>query len=173
MEQNEILDSPIIQRYLHEIVGTEGMQVALSPHEGEVTDEEIAEDLDMEVNTVRRVLIILNEHKLADYRRVRDQESGWLTYYWTYHYERIPDQLEEYMETLLEMLRKREDYEQQNQFYRCEICQSRHSFDQSVELQFMCPNCSSDLEAEESNMIPDLIKRRRKEIESELQDFND
>ena len=76
MNQQEVLNSPIVQRYLHELVGTEGMQVALSPPEGEVTDEEIAEDLDLEVNTVRRALIILNENKLTDYRRVRDQESG-------------------------------------------------------------------------------------------------
>jgi len=168
MNQREVLNSPIVQRYLHELVGTEGMQVALSPPEGEVTDEEIAEDLDLEVNTVRRALIILNENKLTDYRRVRDQESGWLTYYWIFEYENIPQQLEEHMEELYRMLEKREEYEENNDFYRCSVCRDRYDFSDAYELQFTCARCSSDLNSEESGIILDYIKKRRSEIEEEL-----
>ena len=168
MDQKKIVEKPVVQRYLYELVGTEGIQVALAPAEGEVTDEEIADRIGIDVNVVRRALIILNEYGLADYRRVRDQESGWLTYYWTFHYENIPDKLEEHMEDLLEMLREREHYENQNEFYRCSVCRERQHFADAVDLQFTCPHCSSDLEVEESTLISDLIEKRRKEVEKEL-----
>lgn len=172
MDQKEVLDNPVIQRYLHELVGTEGMQVALSPPQGEVTDEEIAENLDLEVNTVRRTLIILNENNLADYRRVRDQDSGWLTYYWTFTYENIPDQLEEHMERLLEMLEEREEYERKNDFYRCKTCRNRYDFSDAYDLQFTCARCSSDLESEDSDLILDYIKKRKESIKEELADYS-
>jgi transcription initiation factor TFIIE subunit alpha len=168
MDQNELVEQSVVQRYLHELVGTEGMQLALNPPEGEVTDEEIAEDMNLDVNVVRRTLIILNENNLADYRRVRDQDSGWLTYYWAFQYQNIPDQLEEHMEHLVDLLKEREDYERQNEFYRCTVCGERQSFNEAMELQFTCPRCSSDLEVEEYGIL-DLIEKRRKEIEEELQ----
>lgn len=168
MDQEELLENPVIQRYLHELVGTEGMQVALSPVRGEVTDEEIADDLDLEVNTVRRALIILNENGLADYRRVRDQESGWLTYYWVFTYENIPKQLEEHMEELHSMLEERKEYEEKNDFYRCSVCRDRYDFTDAYELQFMCARCSSDLESEDSDRILKYIKKRKEEIEDQL-----
>lgn len=170
MDQKEMVENPVVQRYLHELVGTEGMQVALSPSEGEVTDEEIADRIGIDVNVVRRALIILNEHKLADYRRIRDQESGWLTYYWTFQYENIPEQLEQHMERLLEMLREREDYETGNEFYRCSVCGERQQFNDAMDLQFTCPRCSSDLEVEDSTVLEDLIEERRKELEEELRE---
>lgn len=170
MDQKEIVEKPVVQRYLHELVGTEGMQVALSPSEGEVTDEEIADRIGIDVNVVRRTLIILDEYGLADYRRIRDQDSGWLTYYWTFHYEKIPRQLEKHMETLLEMLREREQYENESEFYRCSVCGERQHFSDAMDLQFTCPHCSSDLEVEESTFIQDLIEKRREEIEQELRE---
>lgn len=170
MDQKQIIDDPVSQRYLHELVGTEGMQVALSPFDGEITDEEIAEQLDIDVKVVRRTLIILNENNLADYRRVRDESSGWLTYYWSFEYQNIPNQLEESMETLLELLREREEYENTNQFYRCEVCRNRESFEDATEFQFTCPQCGSDLQAEDSTILYDLIKKRRQDLEQELQE---
>lgn len=169
MKQEDIIDNPVVQRYLHELVGTEGMQVALSPSEGEVTDEEIAEDIGVDVNAVRRVLIILSENNLADYRRVRDEDSGWLTYYWTYQYQRIPSQLEDYMVRLYEELKKREEYEMNNQFYVCPMCRRQYSFEDSVELQFNCPQCRSSLESVDSERILKLLKRRKKKLKRELQ----
>lgn len=168
MDRQDVLENPVVQRYLHELVGTEGMQVALTPAKGEVTDEEIAEDLDLEVNTVRRALIILNENNLTDYRRVRDQDSGWLTYYWIFTYENIPKQLEEHMEELYRMLEERQEYEQNNDFYRCSVCRNRYDFSDAYELQFTCARCSSDLNSEDSDTIINYIRKRKDEIEEEL-----
>lgn len=168
MSQKEILEEPVIQRYIYELVGTEGMQVALSPPEGEVTDEELAEDIDVEVNEVRRTLIILNENNLADYRRIRDDDSGWLTYLWTFNYGRIPEQLVEEMETLRDKLEERKKFETTNQFFRCEICGQRYEFVEAQESYFTCERCGNELEEDENSQVKELIDKRLEELNSEL-----
>jgi Transcription factor IIE (TFIIE), alpha subunit len=144
------------------------MQVALSPSDGEVTDEELADEIGVEVNEVRRTLIILNENGLADYRRVRDQESGWLTYLWTFRYERIPYKLKEEMEELRDSLEDRLEYERDNQFYRCQVCRQRYDFADAQEVQFLCPSCGNELESDEVEGLEELIEKRLAEINEEL-----
>ena len=123
MAFDDLLSDPVVQKYLHELVGPEGMMVAAAPPEGEVTDEELAEELDLELNTVRRTLLILYENDLASYRRLRDEDSGWLTYLWTFHYDNIPENLEKQMCHLLEGLEERLEYERTREFYR--LCRAR------------------------------------------------
>lgn len=48
----------------------------------EATDEELAEATGIRVNTVRRILYMLNDEGLADFKRIRDPETGWYYYYW-------------------------------------------------------------------------------------------
>ncbi|MUW15780.1 transcription factor, partial [Halorubrum sp. CBA1125] len=45
MAFEDLLNDPVIQKYLHELVGPTGMPVAAAPPDGEVTDEELAEEL--------------------------------------------------------------------------------------------------------------------------------
>jgi len=45
MAFEDLLEDPVIQKYLHELVGPKGMPVAAAPPDGEVTDEELAEEL--------------------------------------------------------------------------------------------------------------------------------
>ena len=48
----------------------------------ERSDEEIAEITDINLNSVRHTLYNLYEHRLAEYRRIKNNETGWLTYLW-------------------------------------------------------------------------------------------
>ncbi len=90
MAFEDLLEDPVIQKYLHELVGPRDARRGRTP-DGEVTDEELAEELDLELNDVRRALFILYENDLATYRRLRDEDSGWLTYLWTFEYDNIPE----------------------------------------------------------------------------------
>lgn len=169
MDRDELLEKPVVQKYLHNIVGPEGIQVALSPPDGEFTDEELADELGEEVNTVRRVLIILNDHNLCKYRRVRDKESGWLTYYWTTQYSNIPKQLKEEMEVLQEKLKERYEYERNSQFFMCNVCYQRYEFNDVYDTGFVCPQCGSDdLESKDFEDIEEYIKKRIDDIQEEL-----
>ena len=77
--------------------------------------------MDLELNDVRRALFILYENDLATYRRLRDEDSGWLTYLWTFEYDTIPENLRDEMERLLDALEERREYERTNEFYLCQV----------------------------------------------------
>jgi transcription initiation factor TFIIE subunit alpha len=168
MAFDELLNDPVIQKYLHELVGPKGMPVAAAPAEGEVTDEELAEELGLELNDVRRALFILYENDLATYRRVRDEDSGWLTYLWTFEYDNIPQNLAEEMERLMIALDQREAYERENEFYLCEVCSLRFEFGEAMDFGFECPECGSPLEAMENDRLLEAMQERLQELEEEL-----
>jgi transcription initiation factor TFIIE subunit alpha len=168
MAFEELLEDPVIQKYLHELVGPKGMPVAAAPPDGEVTDEELAEELGLELNDVRRALFILYENDLASYRRLRDEDSGWLTYLWTFEYDKIPEQLEEEMHRLLAALEARHEYELQNEFYLCEQCGIRFEFDEAMEFGFECPQCGSSVEPMENTRLLDAMEGRIEALRDEL-----
>ncbi|MEF8979945.1 MAG: transcription factor E [Haloarculaceae archaeon] len=168
MAFEELLEDPVIQKYLHELVGPKGMPVAAAPPDGEVTDEELAEELGLELNDVRRALFILYENDLASYRRLRDEDSGWLTYLWTFEYGNIPEQLEEEMYRLLGALETRREYEQQNEFYLCENCGIRFEFGEAMDVGFECPQCGSALNAMENTRLVQSMNERIEALREEL-----
>ncbi|PSQ54023.1 transcription factor [Halobacteriales archaeon SW_8_65_20] len=168
MAYDDLLENPVIQKYLHELVGPTGMPVAAAPPEGEVTDEELAEELNLELNAVRRALFILYENDLASYRRLRDEDSGWLTYLWTFEYENIPEQLETEMHRLLDALVERREYELENQFYLCEEDSIRFEFGEAMEYGFECPNCGGQLVDMSNARLVDAMDERIDELREEL-----
>ena len=168
MAFEDVLEDPVIQKYLHELVGPKGMPVAAAPPDGEVTDEELAEDLDLELNDVRRALFILYENDLASYRRLRDEDSGWLTYLWTFHYDNIPENLEEEMYRLHDALMERREYERNHEFYLCEVDSIRFEFAEAMEFGFECPQCGASLDSLENDRLVDAMDHRIDELRDEL-----
>ena len=168
MAFEDLLADPVIQKYLHELVGPKGMPVAAAPPDGEVTDEELAEELGLELNDVRRALFILYENDLATYRRLRDEDSGWLTYLWTFEYDNIPENLADEMERLLDVLDERLEYERDNEFYLCEVCSIRFEFGEAMDFGFECPECGSPLEAMDNEFLVESMEERIEELRDEL-----
>ncbi len=168
MAFEDLLGDPVIQKYLHELVGPKGMPVAAAPPDGEVTDEELAEELGLELNDVRRALFILYENDLASYRRLRDEDSGWLTYLWTFEYEKVPEQLQSEMHRLLAALEERYEYEMENQFYLSERAGIRFEFDEAMEFGFQCPETGDELQPMENTRLVDSMETRIEELRDEL-----
>ena len=168
MAFEELLEDPVIQKYLHELVGPKGMPVAAAPPDGEVTDEELAEELGLELNDVRRALFILYENDLATYRRLRDEDSGWLTYLWTFQYDNIPEQLEEEMYRLLDGLEERYQYEMENEFYLSEEAGIRFEFGEAMEFGFQCPETGAELQPMENTRLVEAMEERIEALRDEL-----
>jgi transcription initiation factor TFIIE subunit alpha len=168
MAYEDLLEDPVIQKYLHELVGPTGMPVAASPPDGEVTDEELAEEIGLELNDVRRALFILYENDLATYRRLRDEDSGWLTYLWTFKYDNIPERLEDEMHRLLDALETRREYEQDHEFYLCETDSIRFEFGEAMDFGFQCPQCGDELVSMGNQGLVDAIDTRIESLREEL-----
>ncbi len=168
---DELLDNEVVQAYLAEVVGSKGMPVAMNPTDEEVTDEELAEQLEIDPKVVRRTLFILYENDLASYRRNRDEESGWYTYLWSFEYDKIRNKLNHEMVKLKENLEKRLEYERNNQFYICDLDNIRFQFEEAMDLSFNCPECGSPLEPMENEDIIKAMEIRVEQIETEINDL--
>ncbi len=165
----ELLSDDVVQAYLAEVVGAEGMPVAMNPVKDEIVDEDLAEKLDLDPKIVRRTLFILYENDLASYRRDRDEESGWYTYLWSFEYDNIPDKLNDEMRKLREGLDERAEYERRNEFYICDIDGIRFEFEEAMDLSFNCPECGSPLEPMENDELVEAMEERHEELEDELE----
>ncbi|MEA2046652.1 MAG: transcription factor E [Euryarchaeota archaeon] len=158
-----------IQRaYLCKLVGEEGLNIVDTMPEGEVTDEHVAELTEISLNTVRRTLYLLYEHRLAKYRRERDQESGWLTYLWQLCPENFDRALESETRKLVDRLEGRLAYEKNNIFYVCVNGCARFVFDEASESNFICPFCSGELEYMENEKVVEAIEKRIRDLNADL-----
>ncbi len=107
----EILADKAIFAYLHRLIGDDGIElIRRFPTDKEYSDEDLAEVTKINLNSVRNTLYTLYEHRLAKYRRIKNNETGWLTYLWTLELDNIHDAISNDLEVILEKLSKRYKY---------------------------------------------------------------
>jgi transcription initiation factor TFIIE subunit alpha len=157
-----VVEDTIYRAYLNKLVGEEGLRIVDNIPEEEITDERLAEITGISLNTVRRTLYLLYEHRLAIYRRKRDPDSGWLTYLWQICPENFDKALESEAKRLLRKLDERLGYERENIFYACTEGCARFVFDEASEANFTCPFCQGNLEYMENSKIVETIERQIK-----------
>ncbi|MBN1194287.1 MAG: transcription factor [Methanomicrobiaceae archaeon] len=165
----ELLGNPAIETYLVRMIRDEGVLLLRKfPEEGEHSDEELAETTGINLNSVRHTLYTLYEKRLAEYRRIKNSETGWLTYLWKLRLDNIEDALYEDMEAVLEMLEAREKYEEENDFYVCKQCGIIFTFDDALGREFTCPQCDERMEHFDNDLILRALKRRVEAIRATL-----
>ena len=131
---------------------------------GETTDDQIANQTGIRLNTVRRILYKLYDHSLVALRRSRDQNTGWFIFHWRLQ----PDQFEGFIinqkRRVLEKLEARLEYEKNHDFYYCSTLGCRRvPFEEAVELVFQCPTCNKSLmHFDNGTIIEDLAKKVEK-----------
>ncbi|MDP3105287.1 MAG: transcription factor [Candidatus Methanoperedens sp.] len=159
------LNDPVIKGYFINLIGEEGFKVVEKMPETEVTDEKIAEATGVLLNIVRRTMFILYENRLAVYRRVRDTDSGWLTYLWRLDLSTMDSQLMLESKKILKNLRSKLEFEDGKVFYTCKAECSRFLFETASDLLFICPVCGEDLEYRENESVVKALKQRINKIE--------
>jgi transcription initiation factor TFIIE subunit alpha len=157
----ELLEEPAIVAYLHRMIGDEGMAlVTRFPEEKEYSDEELAELTEINLNSVRNTLYTLYEHRLAKYRRIKNNETGWLTYLWHLQLSNIYESIAKDMEVVLEKLKRRHYYEEQNDFYLCKGCGNMSTFSDAMDRQFVCSGCEGQLSHFDNDLLVDALAKR-------------
>jgi len=160
MSITEILKDDAVRAYLDRLIGEEGLDLLERfPEGGEYSDEDLAEKTGINLNSVRHTLYTLYEKRLAEYRRLKNTETGWLTYLWTLRLDRIPGAITEDMKMMLEKLESREAFEEENDFYLCKNC-GTYTFNEVVELDFACPRCTQPVEHFDNEALLSALKRR-------------
>ena len=165
----EVLSDRAIVAYLNRLVGEEGIELLRKfPKEGEYSDEDLAAETGINLNSVRHTLYTLYEKRLAEYRRIKNNETGWLTYLWQIRVDHIHGAIIEDMRVILEKLRIRERYEEENDFYKCAECHAIITFNHAMDAGFTCPECGGQISHFNNETILHALKRRIELIEQSV-----
>jgi transcription initiation factor TFIIE subunit alpha len=164
-----MLNDPALRAYLHRLVGDEGLDLLERfPPEGEHSDEDLASGTGINLNSVRHTLYTLYEKRLAEYHRIKNNETGWLTYLWKLRTDRIYDAIREDMAMVLEKLERREKYEEENDFYICKDCHLIFTFSQAINLDFNCRDCDKPMAHFDNEVLLKSLKYRIECIKKSL-----
>jgi transcription initiation factor TFIIE subunit alpha len=165
----EQLSNPAIRAYLVRLIGEEGIGLLEKfPPDGEYSDEDLAAQTGINLNSVRHTLYTLYEKRLAEYRRIKNNETGWLTYLWRLRMDQIYDVIKEDLAQILEKLEAREKFEEENDFYICKECGIIFTFNEAMDQGFACPGCREQMQHFDNEALLRALKRRITAIRQSL-----
>ncbi|MCS7130012.1 MAG: transcription factor E [Archaeoglobaceae archaeon] len=114
--------------------------------EGEFTDDQLALELGIEINEIRKALFAMYELGIAEYRRKKDDETGWMEYYWKLNYDKAKLVLKRELQKTKEKLVEKLENERNAVYYLCPNMCIKVSYDEAISMNFICPKCESPLE---------------------------
>ncbi|MDP7282286.1 MAG: hypothetical protein QF475_01450 [Candidatus Undinarchaeales archaeon] len=157
--KHSFLEDKQLTGYLQTLLGEEGMQVVTQIAHKERSDVDLAEKMELKANIIRKHLYAMYEAGVVTYRRHRSK-TGWYTYYWKLHPERITKAINQEKDDNIQELMGMIEYEKTNHFYQCKNKCTRVVFDEATDLGFRCMKCDKPLEHSDNNhFIKELEKR--------------
>ncbi len=154
------LTNQLILNTVSELVGTEVLEVLnLVREQGEVSELELAEQIDDSINNTRTKLYKLHGHDILRYERKKDPEKGWYVGHWNFNRDRIEVLITKKREQKLEKLKQRLDRESQESFYLCPNLCVRLDFHDATDMQFRCPECGNLLNVQDNQRTINYIEQ--------------
>ena len=136
---------------------------------GVTTDDVIANQANVRLNTARKILYKLYDHALVTCTRSRDENTGWFIYHWKLQ----PDQLDAFVRSrkkkALEKIRTRLEFERGHSFFMCKGCLTvRVTFEEAMESAFRCSGCGGQMISDDNGRIVQVLEDSARKLESEL-----
>lgn len=149
----------LLFKVIETLMGEETVQVAIYLiNNPDTIDEEIAENLEMNIKTVRSCLFKLNEQNLAKFRRIRNSDTGYFVYYWVFEKDKLINLIDRRKKHILKLLSQRYEYEERNLLYSCENPECLPVvLEMAYELDFACPSCGESLDQQDNEKIQDFL----------------
>jgi len=174
LSSQKTCDEELLEALVKEISGESAYEVVkvLLNANKEITDEEIANKLNMLLNAVRKVLYRMYEERLASYRRTRDANTGWFIYYWKIRPDKVREAVIRRKREVYLRLSERLKFEKENMLFHCgnPNCQ-RLTFDEAMETEFKCPNCGEKLKYQDNTESIRVLEEKLQELEAELREL--
>lgn len=164
----EMLTDSTVQEVLADVTGEEENSVAIiaSLLGGKTTDEEIAEETEIRLNIVRRILYKLYDAGIASYKRSKDPETQWYTYSWKFEEGKVAEILAEKCEKFSKEIKESLEFEEGNMFFVCLDNGCRYRFEEASENNFICPKCGGVLEYQDNSALVTELKELMEKISS-------
>jgi len=141
-----VLDGELI-KVANFIGGEEAVRVVETLKKiGEASDDKIATESGVRLNSARKILYKLYDHALVSCSRFRDEKSGWYIFYWKLQQDQLDAFIRGRIRRCLNKLKSRLEYERSHSFFVCRKCPSvRLPFEEAVESAFCCTSCGEQL----------------------------
>jgi len=149
----------LLFKVIETLMGEETVQVAIYLiNHPETIDEDIAENIEMNIKSVRSCLFKLNEQNLARFRRIRNPDTGYFVYYWVFEKDKLINLIERRKKHIIKLLSQRYEYEERNLLYSCENPECLPVvLDMAYELDFICPSCGDPLDQQDNEKIQGFL----------------
>ena len=170
-EEEEDGERAPLERYIQSLVGLKGLLVfkVLIEANGDVTEEVIVKSVGYNKNVVRRLLYKLQDLNLVVYKRVRNRDTGWYSYYWRANREGLTLALLELKKNILNKLREKyASMQSEASSYICTRCNREYSFDEAFDSEFKCPRCETELSFQDRTRKREVLETYIKRLEEEL-----
>lgn len=162
---NIILSDPVVQEILMEITDDEECSSSIieSILKGNVSDIDIAEETEIKLTTVRKILYKLYDAGVVSYKRSKDPETNWEIYNWKFDHRKVSDIINTKYQDLTKEIEKLIKYEEDNMFFACKINNHRYKFEKASEYNFVCPVCGESLQFQDNSaIITELLNKKAK-----------
>lgn len=167
-KKRSFLEDQVLVDVLHQIAGDAGLTVLRALEGKELTDEDLSKRTGLQVNLVRRILYDLYENHVVNYRRVRDEESGWYVYFWKFNPERAMDFIRQNRIELLRKLEEKLDRERSTPYFTCSGGCQKFTYLESTENNFKCPFCGGVLKPHDNSKYITALERRIQQLREQL-----
>lgn len=164
------LKEDVIKRVMQESLGTEvlPMTMLLNDHD-ELSEIKLAALLKIEINETRRMLYKLHDRNLVSFKKKKDEESGWYTYYWKLNSKRMDKMVENVSKSTISRINKRLEKEKSTQFFVCKDKCVRMDQDSALMYTFKCPECGQLLMLEDNTPKIKLLQESLNEVKALFQ----
>ncbi len=164
-----VLEDPRARAYIEEVVGENGLRIteALLNHE-EATDTMLSQELGEKPSHIRKVLYTLYEARIAEYHKLKDKETGWLTFFWFIHPENVSRAMSTKMKRDLMSLETALQSEQTHEWFACPEGAERFDFADATEHEFQCPTHGTILQQYNNTTDIDTLQTQIEAVRAEL-----
>lgn len=138
------LNNRQVRKFLEEIVGKSSVDILKACEQG-CTDEEIVNETQLKLNTVRSQLNTLHHDGLIRYDREKNPDTNWYTYTWFAQTDKITEIIRANWQTHLDKMEQKLDYESNYVFFVCDKNCGKLPFELAAEYDFICPDCGTEL----------------------------
>ncbi|GBC69095.1 hypothetical protein HRbin01_00788 [archaeon HR01] len=166
-----IVDDEAFLKLVQMVAGKEGARaVDILLKKPNLSDEELAQQMEMDVKELRRILHKLNEQGIVSFDIHRDKETGHRIFRWRVQKEQMIGFAKTQMRKLYERLQGRLEYEQSHQMYWCGTPGCRkYTFEEAVDIFFKCRTCRKPLSLHDNTPLINALKNKIAQLEKNLQ----
>ncbi len=134
-----------------------------------LTDEEISALTAIDIKDVRKILHKLNDVGAVSYEVHRDKNTGHRIFKWRVHQEQLVGYTKILIRKVLERLKERLEYEENNQMYWCGTAGCpKYTFEQAMEILFKCRICGKPLALHDNSKFIESLRKKISELEANV-----